>query len=517
MTMDPKPARARRGPVSSSRGPAIALVLACASGLVGCSGGQARQEAPPPPPVVVVKAARRTVPIIVNPIGTTRALEDVTIRARVKGFLKEKHFQDGGRVEKDQLLLVIDEVPFQLALDQSEAQLDAARAALKKAEASKGPEVAKAQLELDQAQFLLDQVEEHRERALLSRRAASQDDYDRAVAQLKKDQAQVESDRASLQQAEADYRIGLDTARADLARAEAALQDARVNLGYCRMFAPITGRISELKVKIGNLVGDGTATELVNIQQLDPMGVDFRPAARYLPVATALLSQGLKVDLLVEGEREHPHSGHAIFIDNIVDTTTSTFLMRAAVPNPEGSLLPGQYVRARMTVGEYSGAIVVPEQAVVETQEGSRAYVVGPDNKVRLAKVQPVDVHDGLRVLESGLEPGDKVVVEGVQLVRPDQVVAPTEAPLDNFVRVEEAPGAVDQRFNSRISRIPGMAPGAEEKPDAPKPKPTTAPEPKPAHEPQPKPKAATAPEPLSKPAAPTDGKTSAPTENPSR
>ena len=105
------------------------------------------------------------------------------------------------------------------------------------------------------------------------------------------------------------------------------------------------------------------------------MGLDFRPPARYLPYATALLSRGLPVSLTVEGDRVHPHVGKAIFIDNTVDSTTSTFLMRAEVANPDGSLLPGQYIRAGMTVGEYVDAVVVPEQAVVEGQEGARVFV----------------------------------------------------------------------------------------------------------------------------------------------
>ena len=140
--------------------------------------------------------------------------------------------------------------------------------------------------------MLLDQVEERRERNLLARKAASQEDFDKAEAQRKKSEAQVEADLANLDQAPADYKIDIDNAKAEVAKAKAAVEDAKLNLGYCRMFAPIDGRIGELKVKVGNLVGDGGATELVTIQQLDPMGLDFRPPARYLPVATALLGQG---------------------------------------------------------------------------------------------------------------------------------------------------------------------------------------------------------------------------------
>ncbi len=195
------------------------------------------------------------------------------------------------------------------------------------------------------------------------------------------------------------------------------------------MYAHVNGRIGELKVKVGSLVGDGGATELVTIQQLDPMGLDFRPPARYLPLATALLARGLKVELTVEGDRKHPHIGKAIFIDNVVDNTTATFLMCAEVPNPDGSLLPGLYIRAGMMIGEYADAVVVPEQSVIEGQEGSRVFVVDADHTVRVVRVKPVDVYQGLRVLESGLESGQKVIVEGTQLVRPDQKVEPVDAP----------------------------------------------------------------------------------------
>jgi membrane fusion protein, multidrug efflux system len=434
-----------------------------------------------------VVAQRKTLPVLVNPIGTTRALEDVTIRARVKGFLKEKHFQDGGQVKPGQLLLVIDPIPFELQLKQAEAQLQAARAALAKAQSSKDPDVSKAQVELDRAQALLDQVEERRARNLLSRRAGSQEDYDKADAQFKKSTAQLAADEAKLEQSRSDYDINIDNARAQVAAAEAAVEDAKVNLGYTRMYAPIAGRIGELKVKVGNLVGDGQATELVTIQQLDPMGLDFRPAARYLPYATALLANGLPVKLMVEGDRLHPHVGKAIFIDNTVDTTTSTFLMRAEVANPDGSLLPGQYIRAEITVGEYVDAVVVPEQAVVEGQEGARVFVVSSDKKVQVAKVKPIDQYHGLRVLESGLESGQAVVVEGIQLVRPDQVVQPTEAPLEQYIREAEGPETLDRRFLSPITRLPGSQPNSKENDRskgtdtkaAPGPPPKAGPEPK--------------------------------------
>ncbi|MHB1559757.1 MAG: efflux RND transporter periplasmic adaptor subunit, partial [Isosphaeraceae bacterium] len=437
------------------------------------------------PRVVVVKSRRMTVPILVTPIGTTRALEDVTIRARVKGFLTEKHFKDGQQVKPGQLLLVIDPVPYQLQLRQAEAQLQAARASLASAQASKSKDVARAQVELDRAQTLLDQVEERRTRNLFSRRAASQEDLDRADAQLKKSTAQLAADQADLEQKRADYDINIDNNRAQVARADAAVEDASVNLGYTKMFAPIAGRIGELKVKVGNLVGDGQATELVTIQQLDPMGVDIRAAARHLPSATELLAKGgTPIRITVEGDRVHPHVGKMLFIDNAVDSTTSTFLVRVEVPNPDGSLLPGEYIQAEVRIGDYDGAIVVPEQAVAEGPEGARVFVVDAQNQVKAVNVQPLDHYRGLRVLEPGPEPGlqpdQQVVVEGIQLVSAGQAVAPAEAPLDSYIRDSQGPATLERRFSSPIAKLPGAAetnPPSKDGDARPR---TTAPEPKP-------------------------------------
>jgi len=398
-----------------------------------------------------------TLPIIVHPIGTTRALEEVTIRARVRGFLTEKLFEYGTNVKKDQLLLVIDEKPFKVQLAEAKAQLEAADASLTKATASKGPEVAKAKLSLSLAQMRLDAIEERRSNNLLQRKAASPEDYDRAAAQKLKSDAQVEADQASLAQEIADYEIGMLSARADVDKARAAVDDATISLGYCRMRAPISGRIGELKIKVGNLVGDPGQTELVTIEQLDPMGLDLHPSARHLPSATALLAAGLEVDLSVEGARRHPYRGTAIFIDNQVDPSTSTFLLRAQVPNPDGSILPGQYIRSTIVIGDYVDAVVVPTEAVVQGLEGYRVYVVDAENNVQVTKVSPVDEIQGLRVLEAGLEAGRKVIVDGIQLVRPGQPVDPTAAPFERFIRPDAEPFTVDPRFNSRVSRIRGM------------------------------------------------------------
>ena len=190
-------------------GPVLGLVLAV---MGGCQASV--ENLPPPAPTVgVVESRRMNVPIEVTPNGTTRALEDVTIRARVRGFLTERHFAEGAMVKKGQLLLVIDEEPYQVALQSAKARQAEAAAALRKAEESQGREVSSAQLDLDRAQLVLAQIQERRNRALVSRSAGTAEDLDKTEADRKRWESQVEADRAHLAQAKTDYAVGIASAQ----------------------------------------------------------------------------------------------------------------------------------------------------------------------------------------------------------------------------------------------------------------------------------------------------------------
>ncbi len=261
----------------------------------------------------------------------------------------------------------------------------------------------------------------------------------------------MEADTAAHQQSLADYDINILSAQAKIEQARADLRSAEIDLSYCRMTAPIRGRIGQLQVKLGNLVGSATSsgdsTSLVTVQQLDPMGVDLRPPSRYLPIITRLVKQGLEIKLRVEGQRDHPYTGKITFLDNTVDATTSTVLVKAEVPNPEELILPGEYVKVELTIGDYSGGLVIPDAAVVEAQEGSRVLIVDDQNNVKLAVIKVLDVYQGLAVVESGLAEGQKVIVKGVQLARPGQTVKAEEAELETFSRPDSdsvAPDALD-------------------------------------------------------------------------
>ncbi|SIO04628.1 membrane fusion protein, multidrug efflux system [Singulisphaera sp. GP187] len=415
--------------LSKSRGlGGLALGIALASvAIPGCSPKVEAARTPPPPVVSVVEARRMTVPIMAEPIGTTRALQEVSVRARVRGFLKEIQFEEGGDVKAGQLLFVIDEEPFKARLEEAQAKLEAAESSLKKARDSKAREVATAQLALDQASLELAEVEERREQLLLKRNATAVEDVQRKQALRKRSAAQVEADRASLEQAKADHETNILSAQAEVAGEKARVHDSEIELSYCRMSSPIDGRIGLAQVKLGNLVGPassgggGDYTELAVVRQLDPMGVDIPVASRYLDRVMRLINQGLDVEVFrpgLEGEEARRFPGKATVVDNAINPTTSTFLIQAEVANAAKTILPGEYVKAHAKVGEARDAIVVPEQAVVETQAGPTVYTVDEQGKVKVVPVRATFVHEGLRVIESGLQPGQPVVVEGLTLVR---------------------------------------------------------------------------------------------------
>ena len=179
-------------------------------------------------------------------------MEDVSIRARVRGFLTERHFEEGSFVKKGDLLLVIEEDTYKVALESAKAKVTVAEAALQKAELSKNPEIAAAQLALDQAQLVLSQVEERRTRSLVARSASSREDLDKAEAERKKWEAQVEADKANLEQTRADYKVNIASGQGQVDDAKAAVKNAELDLSYCRMYAPLDGRIGEAIVNVGN-------------------------------------------------------------------------------------------------------------------------------------------------------------------------------------------------------------------------------------------------------------------------
>jgi membrane fusion protein (multidrug efflux system) len=455
-----------RSPVPSRTGRvARGLWLACGLALLPLGAGCRRpvaQAAPPPPTVGVVEARRMTVPLRTTATGTTRALQEVAIRARVRGFLTEQHFEEGSFVEQGQLLFVIDEAQYKVALQQARSKLADAQARLRSAQGSKAVPVAEATLAVSRARLATAQLDEARGRQLSQRGVQTREELDRQQAALDAARAEVQAREADRLQAEVDFQSGIELAQAAVQAAQAEVDAAALNLSYCRMESPIAGRIGEAKVKVGNLVGPASPggpdnTELASVQQLDPMGVDVRVSSRYLERWAHLIAEGLETRLLrpgLDGEASRSYEGQVYFYDNLIDPTTSTFLVKARVPNPDATLLPGEYVKLETTIGALQDAVVVPEQAVIATQAGMVVYALDREGKVAMQKVEATQTYEGLRVIAAGLEPGRAVIVEGLQLARPGLPVKAEPAHLAAPARAEGPAAAAD-------ARAPAPAPAA--------------------------------------------------------
>ena len=366
--------------MSRSTAPLIALAL-----LLGACGkdttaqGSAKPAAKPVD-VGVVTLVARPVTLTRELPGRTTAFRVAEIRARVNGIVQKRRFTEGAQVKAGQLLFEIDPAPYQAALDSAMAQLSRAQAA---------SELAKTQAE--------------RYTTLIASNAVSRQEYDDAISRTK-------------------------TAQADVAGARAAVKSAQLSLGYTKVTTPIGGRIGRAEVTEGAYVQQASATLLATVQQIDQVYVDVTWSAadalrmrRAIDEGTLQSSGGqAAVTILLEDGREHPLAGTLQFADVRVDEATGSISMRALVPNPRGELLPGMFVRARITEGTQPAAILVPQRAVTRDQAGiPTALVVGANNTVELRRlVTDRAVGDEWLVTE-GLAAGDRVIVEGLQKVRP--------------------------------------------------------------------------------------------------
>lgn len=322
--------------------------------------------------------------------GRTSAFRIAEVRARVSGIVLKRLFEEGSEVREGQPLYQIDPAPYQAAIDH-------AKAALARAEAS----AASAKLQAD------------RYRELVSARAVSQQEYDDAHAQ------QLTSD-------------------ADVAAARAAVQTAQIDLDYTRVLAPISGRVGRSAVTEGAYIQQSGATLLTTIQQIDQLYVDVTQSSSELlrlqqDVKSGLLTRAedgaASVILILDGDRIYGENGRLQFADVTVDTSTSSVLLRALVPNPDRELLPGLFVRARLQEGVNPGALLVPQQGVTRNRRGEpTALVVGAENKVEQRVLTTDRAIGNMWLVTSGLKAGDQVIVQNLQKIRVGVPVKPVAA-----------------------------------------------------------------------------------------
>lgn len=353
--------------------------------LIGCGQEEAPPPAMPPAAVGVQPVIQREVPVFQEWIATTDGVVNATIRAQVQGYLVERNYTEGDFVKKDDVLFRIDARPFEATLAEAKAML--ARR--------------KSQLTAADAQL-------RRMRPLRKAEAVSQKDLDDAVS-------------------------AAESARADVAAAEAEVRKAELNLSFATIKSPIDGIAGLAAAQVGDLVGPTATSELTTVSQVDPIRVLFPVSEReYLMAAKGEMTDGgddeeIPLQLILADDSVWPHPGQFSVADRQIDPTTGTLTVAALFPNPERTLRPGQYAKIRAQLRTIPDALLVPQRAVTEMQGTFRIAVVGPDNAVDVRNVKMGDRIDDLWVVEEGISAGERVVVEGVQKVRSGMTVTPRE------------------------------------------------------------------------------------------
>lgn len=360
-----------------------ALLLAC--------GGDEGPGSPPPPEVLVTEARLGPVPDLREYVGNVRAVNQVEVRARVRGYLLAQRFEDGEAVAEGDVLFEIDPAPYQAALAEAKGQLARARATAERA-----------RRDYDRARELFDA---------------------RVVSVSVLDQRRAERD-ASLAEVEA---------------AEAAVRVAELDLSYCTVRAPIAGRIGRALVDAGNLVGEsGQDTVLAEIVQGDPIHVYFAPTERERLEVVRGAREGriprertgaIPIRLKLGDGTPYEHEGVVDYVDPTVEPTRGTITVRALLPNPEGVLKPGEFVRVIAVFPEVPEAVLVPQRAVLDQQGGTYVLVVKADDTVEQRPVRIGVLHDGMQQVTEGLSAGERVIAEGVQKARAGGKVVPKPLP----------------------------------------------------------------------------------------
>jgi len=400
---------------------AFCAVALCAFSLASCNKSDEQKAAPPPPVVKVAEAVQRDVPIVVEAIGQTRGNTEIEISARVEGFLETMDFKEGSFVKKGQRLYTIDSRPFRAALAQAQAGLAQA-----------------------QAELVRKHQDVKRYEPLVAKNAVSVQEFETAVAEEKAQQSAV-------------------------AAAQANAQKAQVELSYTTVNAPDDGLIGTTEAHPGTLVGGVTKPMLTQISKIDPIHVRFSISEReYMfyarmreardsagagvdagtdggardPVAAKTGARGAEFELTFADGSVHPHKGTLVFVDRNVDAKTGTIRLEASFPNPEGIVRPGQYARVRTSVSTKKDAVLVSERSVQELQGIFNIAVVKADDTVELRPIKPAERIGGLVVVESGVKPGERVVVEGLQRLRPGIKVKAQTVPIEDVATPAGGPSA---------------------------------------------------------------------------
>ncbi|MFL6351497.1 MAG: efflux RND transporter periplasmic adaptor subunit [Bryobacteraceae bacterium] len=410
----------------------LTVVLAATVSLVACQSSSKAQSrmAFPPPPVSVVEVHSQDVPIYSEYAAQTFARNMVEVRGRVDGYIEKRLFQVGADVVAGQTLYILDRRPYSADVDKAKGDVAQSEANLEFASKQVALIQAEATLAQAKANLLKARQDVDRLRPLVSEEAAAKQDLDNALDALEANKANVAALTANVDQTRLQARTSIDSAAAQVESNKALLRTAELNLGYATITAPISGRIGDSLIEVGGLVSKAAAQPLTTIVPLDPIWVRFKVSeAEYLAYQKSKdvrNSVNLPIRLVLADDTAFPHEGQIRNALNQVDLKTGTLEIQGTFPNPEHTVLPGQFGHIRLRTREAKNVIVVPQRAVQELQSMQSVFTVGPDNKAQARSIVTGDrVGDGW-IVTQGLKPGDKVIVEGVQKVRPGAPVQPT-------------------------------------------------------------------------------------------
>ena len=347
--------------------------------LTSCKKPAAETGAPEPPEVLVTEVVEKDVPLISQWVGTLNGIQNAQVRARETGYLQTIAYQQGGYVKKGDLLFEIDPRPFVAALDQAKSQLTAAQATLLGVE-----------------------LDAKRAKELFQNKVISEQEYTNKTQ---------------------DYQTKLASAAA----AQAAVDDAQLNLTYTKIVSPLDGIAGQQQAQLGDLVGSGSNTVLTTVSQIDPIWCLFPISEQtYWQFADRLKEMMAvpedkrpeRVELILPNGSVYPHKGKFAFVDRQVDQKTGTIQIAVTFPNPELTLRPGQYATARAEVDIIPKALMIPQRAISELQGGDQVGIVNADGKAEIRAVTIGQVYGQLIVIKDGLKAGEKVIVEGFQKIR---------------------------------------------------------------------------------------------------
>ncbi len=345
-------------------------------------------------PVEIAAATQTDVPVQIRSIGNIEPLSTIAVRSQVEGTLQAVHFTPGQEVAKGALLFTIDPRPLQAALNQAIANLAKAMAAV-----SQGRDV----VARDQATAVNSRTIAKRDTILVEAGVISREEYDNAVSKAQSDEATVRADKSSVATLE-------EAAKAE----QANVNNARVQLSYTSIRAPLSGKTGNLVTTAGNLIRANDTTPMVTITQAAPVYVTFAvPEQDLLRIRQYANSGDFRTQVVIPGDETHPAEGKLSLVDNTVDTTTGTIRLKATLDNNDRKLYPGLFVNVVLTLGFQRQSVVVPSQAVQIGQDSSYVYVVKPDMTVEVRNVKTGTNANNMTVIEEGVKPGEQVVTDG--------------------------------------------------------------------------------------------------------